>query len=105
MKRFLLLCFCISCVGCSYVSTEFVDQDGTHFKNTLYLAPFSTLARNASKMGYQFQTNPDQSGTGKITVGGETNNLDNSAQLQAITVALEALKLATAGAVTGGVVP
>ena len=97
MKRaVILIAACLAC-GCSTVSTEFIDQDGTTFRQELSLAPFSKLDEQAAQMLYQWSGEG-----GNIAVGTATTNLDNTGQTEALKAILQAAMTAAAAFATQG---
>lgn len=83
---------CVLLQGCSISQSQFVDTDGTWYKNTLIVPPFGKLDGEAAKMGYTW----DGAGAGTVDVGRDTKGIDNTAQVSALQmlVGLYANKIA-----------
>lgn len=72
--------------ACSTFSTEFVDADGTTFKSRTMIAPFSKMDQDVAKMGYKWT--PEN---GEISIGRDITGVDQTAQIEAARVAMDAV--------------
>jgi len=66
--------------GCTYVHTDFVDEDGTTHKTTLLAAPWSKIDGSIVGMEYVW----DGKQAGEIRTGQRTDSIDQTAQAQGI---------------------
>ncbi len=72
--------------GCSTFTTEFVDADGTNFRSRTMIAPFSKMDQDVAQMSYKWNQTD-----GAIGIGRDIQGVDQTAQLEAAKVAMEAV--------------
>lgn len=85
--------------GCSTFSVDFHDdpQTGTHYASKLNVAPFGKLGEGIAAMGYNW----DQE-AGEISVGQNVKDVDNTAQVDVVKIAVEAAVMALQAYITSG---
>ena len=97
----LLLILGASTLGmsCSTFEVEFSDnaQTGTNYKSRLNVAPFGKLGEGIAAMGYNW----DQA-AGEISVGQNVKDVDNTAQVDVVRIAVEAAIMAAQMYATSG---
>ena len=85
--------------GCSTFQVEFSDtpQMGTQYKSSLHVAPFGKLGEGIAAMGYNWDAQ-----SGEISVGQNVKDVDNTAQVEIVRIAVEAAIMAAQMYATGG---
>ena len=78
-------CIVTATCSCSYVSSSFVDTDGTNYSTTLWLAPFSKLDGKTASMAYKWSGE-----SGDIKVGEGIQGLDQTRQVEVMQAAIAA---------------
>ena len=88
--------------GCSTFTTEFVDADGTNFKSRTMIAPFSKMDQDVAQMSYKWNQTD-----GAIGIGRDIQGIDQTPQLEAARVAMDAIVKAIQAyvAMNTGVIP
>lgn len=85
--------------GCSTFQVEFSDDPttGTRYASTLKVAPFGRLGEGIAAMGYDWDGQ-----SGGISVGQNVKDVDNTAQVEVVKIAVEAAIMAAQMYATSG---